>query len=121
VHAQLVEATGDVIGGTGVHITIDVNVGGGGHNCSAWLRTTVLLIAVPTYLGGVVDRSCHRTGILAAMKMYWNRCVIVVGATLSSTTMTMGTSVAMSRATEATTTIMTVVPTRGGHSIGSCM
>jgi hypothetical protein len=38
-----------------VRVPIGVGTGRRSHHCSAWLRTSVLMIAVPTYLGGVTN------------------------------------------------------------------
>jgi hypothetical protein len=54
VHGQFVEGASDVIHHTGVCVPIGIGTGRRrSHCCGAWLRISVLVIAVPTNLGSV--------------------------------------------------------------------
>jgi hypothetical protein len=55
VHGHLVESASDMISRTRIRVPIGIGTGRRGHGCSAWLKTSVIVIAVPAYLGGVAD------------------------------------------------------------------
>jgi hypothetical protein len=55
VHGHLVESASDMISRTRMRVPIGIGTGRRGHGCSAWLKTSVLVIAVEAYLGGVAD------------------------------------------------------------------
>jgi hypothetical protein len=91
VHGQLVKVPGDVVGGTGIHVSIVVDVGGGGK-CSIALIKSIIFVVVPTDFGGVANpaadlalRACRGAGGAAVGPVGVGEAAMV-GATVATST-----------------------------------